>query len=225
MSLSPLQSVHQMELSWASKRKWSSLLRRWSDCIKRIQNSIQHLSYLVLKSDIGENILIPVFRWARTHQETRQRSRRLKERSTVSSELKLFWQWPLVKVIDTDTSGTWDWKALDAEKGSCDVIFTGWSRLKNLEPFSVILDLDWKSDTRGLQNDITISLTLQLFWAYLDPSSCSCVHPAFFVSSLQHTFFHVCSQYILENVRQMSDLFIPYISCHILPISAPMQQY
>ena len=98
MSLSPLQSVHQMELSWASKRKWSSLLRRWSDCIKRIQNSIQHLSYLVLKSDIGENILIPVFRWARTHQETRQRSQRLKGRSTVSSELKLFWQWPLVKV-------------------------------------------------------------------------------------------------------------------------------
>ena len=127
------------------------------------------------------------FRWARTRQEIRQRSRRLKERSTASSELQLYWQWPLVKVIDTDTSGTWDWKALDAEKGSCDVIFRGWSRLKNLEP--LILDLDWKSDTRVLKNDMTISLTLQLFWAYLDPSSCSCVHPAFFVSSLQHTFF------------------------------------
>ena len=117
MSLSPLQSVHQMELSWASKRKWSSLLRRWSYCIKRIQ----YPPYLVSNSDIGENLLIPVFRWARTRQETRQRSRRLKERSTASSELKLFWQWPLVKVIDTDTSGTWDWKAFDAEKGSCDL--------------------------------------------------------------------------------------------------------
>ena len=140
--------------------------------------------YLVSNSDIGENLLIPVFRWARTHQETRQRSRRLKERSTVSSELKLFWQWPLVKVIDTDTSGTWDWKALDAEKGSCDVIFRGWSRLKNLEP--LILDLDWKSDTRVLKNDITISLTLQLFWAYLDPSSCS--NLVYILLSLYHLY-------------------------------------
>ena len=145
------------------------------------------------------------FRLARTHQETRQRSRRLKERSTVSSELKLFWQWPLVKVIDTDTSGTWDWKALDAEKGSCDVIFSGWSRLKNSEPFSLILDLDCRSDTRGLQNDKTISLTLQLFWAYLDPSSCSCVHPAFFVSSLQHTVF----MYVLSLSSKM------YVRCLI----------
>ena len=94
MSLFPLQSVHQMELSWASKRKWSSLLRRWNNYIKRIHNSIQYPPYLVSNSDIGENLLIPVFRWVRTRQETRQRSRRLKERSTVSSELELFWQWP-----------------------------------------------------------------------------------------------------------------------------------
>ena len=201
MSLSPLQSVHQMELSWASKRKWSSLHRRWSYCIKRIQ----YPPYLVSNSDIGENLLIPVFRWARTRQETRQRSRRLKERSTVLSELKRFWQWPLVKVIDTDTSGTWDWKALDAEKGSCDVIFRGWSRLKNLEP--LILDLDWKSDTRVLKNDMTISWTLQLFWAYLDPSSCS--NLVYILLSLYHLYSMPFLMYVLGVPSKM------YVRCLI----------
>ena len=203
MSLFPLQSVHQMEQSWASKRKWSSLLKRWSYCIKRIQ----YPPYLVSNSDIGENLLIPVFRWARTHQETRQRSRRLKERSTVSSELKLFWQWPLVKVIDTDTSGTWDWKVLDAEKGSCDVIFSGCWRLKNLEPFSVILDLDWRSGTRGPQNDITISLTLQLFRAYLDPSSCS--NLVYILLSLYHLYSILFFMYVLSVPSKM------YVRCLI----------
>merc|ERR1712004_264585 len=83
--------------------------------------------------------------------------------------------------------------------------------LKNLEPFTLILDLDWRSDTRGTQNDKTISLTLQLFWAYGDPSSCSCVHPAFFVSSLQHTFF----MYVLSVTSKM------YVRCliYLYPIS------
>ena len=123
----PLQSVHQMELSWASKRKWSSLLRRWSDCIKRIQ----YPPYLVSNSDIGENLLIPVFRWARTRQETRQRSRRLKERSTVSSELKLFWQWPLVK------SDWYKWTRLEPETRRC------WMQRRVHVMLSSVVDRDW----------------------------------------------------------------------------------
>ena len=34
-------------------------------------------------------------------------------------------------LIQVDQAGTWDWKVLDAEKGSRDVIFSGWSRLKS----------------------------------------------------------------------------------------------
>ena len=132
MSLFPLQSVHQMELSWASKRKWSSLLRRWSYSIKRIHNSIQYPPYLVSNSDIGENLLIPVFRWARTHQETRQRSRRLKERSTVSSELKLFWQWPLVK------SEWYKWTRREPETGR------RWMQRRVHVMLSSVVDRDWR---------------------------------------------------------------------------------
>ena len=76
------------KLSFKEKMK---LFAQEVKCLhQRIHNSVQYPQYLVSNSDIGENLLIPVFRWARTRQETRQRSRRLKERSTVSSELKLF---------------------------------------------------------------------------------------------------------------------------------------